>query len=315
MKSLTTQWNVKPGDLYNPKCFYLLTVMFAIETFTKCVECRIITIAQIIKYKYIFSSIQTMNRVMMLMTLFEQGLHFHFRSTVFDLLLHTILAIALLRPLLFLLFTVWPMSHVWRDAWQRRIAQPQLKGDCLAPCSLKRWIIGLHHEQQHWSPYRQITWDRQPRRRGDHMSDKRGRKAQITRERGNTRLDEDVLVQMLKRGNTRRGASPLVTVECTGGGVRGSGCGGEGGWWACEWGTFIIIGSYLHLLLNLTSLPYHWHKSWFLHNRSPFRHGGEECAAHIDFGLSTLLLPTFRLSTVMHNHYQTLLIWNLWDAR
>ena len=37
------------------------------------------------------------------------------------------------------------------EVWQRQIAQPQLKGDCLAPCSLKRWIIGIHHEQQHRS--------------------------------------------------------------------------------------------------------------------------------------------------------------------
>lgn len=33
------------------------------------------------------------------------------------------------------------------DGWQRQIAQSQLKGDCLAPCSLKRRIIGIHHEQ------------------------------------------------------------------------------------------------------------------------------------------------------------------------
>lgn len=46
----------------------------------------------------------------------------------------------------------------------------------------------------------------------------------------------------------------------------------------------------------------------------PFHHGREHCGVHIDFSLSSLLLPTFRLSTVMHNDYQTLLMWNLRDA-
>lgn len=58
-----------------------------------------------------------------------------------------------------------------------------------------------------------------------------------------------------------------------------------------------------------------WHKSWFLHNRSPLYHGGEEGTIRIDSSPSSMLHPTFLLPAVTLNHYQTLLIWNVLDAR
>jgi archaellum component FlaC len=44
-----------------------------------------------------------------------------------------------------------------RDGWQRQIAQPQLKDDCLVSTAPQHWIIGIHHGRR--APLRLITWD------------------------------------------------------------------------------------------------------------------------------------------------------------
>lgn len=79
-----------------------------------------------------------MNGFVLLSSVFSSFLSSSSRS---DLLPYTILVISL--PLVHCLAHVGCM---W-DVWQRQIAQSQLKGDCLAPCSLKLRIIGIHHKQ------------------------------------------------------------------------------------------------------------------------------------------------------------------------
>ncbi len=64
-------------------------------------------------------------------------------------------------PPLLLLVHCLARAACMGKVWQRQIAWPQLKGDCLPPRSLKHWIVGIHHEQQRWSPHWRITWNRQ----------------------------------------------------------------------------------------------------------------------------------------------------------
>lgn len=215
---------------------------------------------------------------------------------------YLILSFVLSSPFLFLMHSSsscslsGPCCMYWGggEVWQRQIAQPQLKGDCLAPCSPKRWIIGIHHEQQHRSHgIDNNRWAATPeKKRGLYLLWKKKRKKERRGlKRESLEAQDRTRVGWWKRwrGTTqwRDGekcwrASPLATEECTGG------LGGH------------VNGGHLSLLAR-TFIPcsswhpsHRWHKSWFLHNRSPFRNGGEECAARIDFSRS--LAPPSRVS-------------------
>lgn len=54
-------------------------------------------------------------------------LFFSSPSSVFDPLMYTILVISLPHPLLFLVFTVWPMLHVWGMPDRDRLLSHSLK--------------------------------------------------------------------------------------------------------------------------------------------------------------------------------------------
>lgn len=70
------------------------------------------------------------------------------------------------------------------------------------------------------------------------------------RELGSTRQDEGWVVKTLKRNNAVEGWREVLKSFTSG--HRGVHWGAG---WAREWRAFIIIGSHLHPLLKLTSLP------------------------------------------------------------
>lgn len=73
----------------------------------------------------------------------------------------------------------------------------------------------------------------------------------ITRERGTTRLEEGLGGENAEENQHSGGMERSRMLKSFTSGHRGEYWGAG---WAREWGAFIIIGSYLHPMLNLTSL-------------------------------------------------------------
>lgn len=241
-----------------------------------------------------------------------------FCFSIFDPLLRALFTISLPHALLFLLFTVWPMLHVLGgggEVWQRQIAQPQLKGDCLAPCSLKRWIIGIHHEQQHrshgidnnrWAatPEKKrglyLLWKKKERKK-DVGWKERAWKRKTGRGLGGENAEEEQ-----RSGGMERSAEELHLWP------QRSALGG----WVGTW----MEGIY-HYWLAPSSLAQadipptvDINHDFSIIDPLSAMEGRNALLVSISAAPS-LLPPAFQLSTVMHNHYQTLLKWNLRDAR
>lgn len=236
---------------------------------------------------------------------------------------YLILSFALSSPFLFLMHSSsscslsGPCCMYWGggEVWQRQIAQPQLKGDCLAPCSLKRWIIGIHHEQQHrshgidnnrWAatPEKKrglyLLWKKKERKK-DVGWKERAWKRKTGRGLGGENAEEEQ-----RSGGMERSAEELHLWP------QRSALGG----WVGTW----MEGIY-HYWLAPSSLAQadipptvDINHDFSIIDPLSAMEGRNALLVSISAAPS-LLPPAFQLSTVMHNHYQTLLKWNLRDAR